>query len=318
MSDFDRHQDELISAYLDGEADPDEAARIEGDPQSRARAAELAAVVQAVADPVQGLTPGERDRLRARALAASPSPAPVRDISEAARRRWRLVLIPAAAAAGIFAVALGVISLRGGIDDDASDMAASAPATTAASSSEMAADAASGGEMAVESAAADMSDMAEPAAEDFFEEEAEATISATTAADGDEAMAEPEAPDTEEADDAGAVTDQAPDAPSVADLGSFDGPEQLIDHLAPRLDNAEPALDGPHVEPGPCAEAVANRVAELGGEALIEARAELRIETGGSPEEAGVDLAVITTEDGGFLLVYATEPSCEIESTALE
>lgn len=308
MSDFDRHQDELISAYLDGEADPDEAARIEGDPQSRARAAELAAVVQAVADPVQGLTPGERDRLRARALAAAPSPAPVRDISEAARRRWRLVLIPAAAAAGIFAVALGVISLRGGIDDDASDMATSAPAMTAASSSEMAA----------ESADDDMSDMAEPAAEDFAGEEAEATISATTAADGDEAMAEPEAPDTEEADDAGAVTDQALDAPSITDLGSFDGPEQLIDHLALRLDAAEPALDGPHVEPGPCAEAVANRVAELGGEALIEARAELRIETGGSPEEAGVDLAVITTEDGGFLLVYATEPSCEIESTALE
>ena len=306
MSDFDRHQDELISAYLDGEADPDEAARIEGDPQSRARAAELAAVIHAVADPIQGLTPRERDRLRARALAAAPSPAPVREISEAARRRWRLVLIPAAAAAGIFAVALGVISLRNGIDDDASETAASAPATTAASSSEMAA----------QSAADDMA--AEPAAEDFAEEEAEATISAATAADGDETMAEPASPETEEADDAGTVTDQAPDAPSVADLGSFDGPEQLIDHLALRLDDAEPALDGPHVEPGPCAEAVADRVAELGGEALIEARAELRIETGGSPEEAGVDLAVITTEDGGFLLVYAAEPGCEIETAALE
>lgn len=309
MSDFERHQDELISAYLDGEADPDEAARIEGDPQSRARAADLAAVIHAVADPVQGLTPRERDRLRARALAAAPSPAPVRDISDTARRRWRLVLIPAAAAAGIFAVALGVISLRSGIDDDASETAASAPATTAASSSEMAA----------QSAADDMSDMAEPAAEDFAEEEAEATISASTESPAtDDTTAEPEAPDTEEADDAGAVTDQAPDAPSVADLGSFDGPEQLIDHLALRLDHAEPALDGPHVEPGPCAEAVADRVAELGGEALIEARAELRIETGGSPEEAGVDLAVITTEDGDFLLVYAAEPSCEIETAALE
>ena len=308
MSDFERHQDELISAYLDGEADPDEAARIEGDPQSRARAAELAAVIHAVADPIQGLTPRERDRLRARALAAAPSPAPVRDISEAARRRWRLVLIPAAAAAGIFAVALGVISLRGGSDDDASETAASAPAATAASSSEMAA----------QSAADDMGDIAEPAAEDFAEEGAEATTSASTAADGDEAMAEPAGPETEEADDAGTVTDQAPDAPSVADLGSFDGPEQLIDHLTLQLDDAEPGLDGPHVEPGPCAEAVADRVAELGGEALIEARAELRIETGDSTEEAGVDLAVITTEDGGFLLVYAAEPSCEIESTALE
>ena len=308
MSDFDRHQDELISAYLDGEADPDEAARIEGDPQSRARAAELAAVIHAVADPIQGLTPRERDRLRARALAAAPSPAPVREISEAARLRWRLVLIPAAAAAGIFAVALGVISLRGGINDDASETAASAPATTAASSSEMAA----------QSAADDMGDIAEPAAEDFAEEGAEATTSAATAADGDEAVAEPAGPETEEADDAGTVTDQAPDAPSVADLGSFDGPEQLIDHLALRLDADESATDGPFAEPGPCAEAVADRVAELGGEARIEARAELRIETGGSPEEAGVDLAVITTEDGGFLLVYAAEPSCEIESTALE
>ena len=311
MSDFDRHPDELISAYLDGEADADEAARIEGDPQSRARAAELAAVVQAVAEPVEGLTPRERDRLRARALDAAPArPAPVRDISEAARRRWRLVLIPAAAAAGIFAVALGVMSLRSGLDDDASDTAASAPATTAASSSEMAA----------ESAAADMDYMAEPAApEDFTEEEAATAAEAATTPDsGDEAMAEsapaPEAPAAAEAE----TSDQAPDAPSVADLGSFAGLEQLIDHLAARFDDAEPALDQPYAEPGPCAGVVADRVDELDAETLIEARAELATETGDSADDYRVDLAVVTTGDGGSLLIYAAEPSCEIETTALE
>ena len=308
MSDFDRHPDELISAYLDGEADAAEAARIEGDPQSRARAAELAAVVQAVAEPVEGLTPRERDRLRARAVAAA-GPAPVQDISEAARRRRRLVLIPAAAAAGIFAVALGVMSLRSGLDDDASDTAASAPATTAASSSEM----------ADESAAADMDYMAEPAAEDFTEEEAATTARAATSPDsGDETMAQsapaPEAPAAAEAE----TSDQAPDAPSVADLGSFAGLEQLIDHLAARFDDAEPALDQPDAEPGLCAGAVAGRVDELDAEALIEARAELGTETEDSADDYGVDLAVVTTGDGDFLLVYAAEPSCEIETTALE
>ena len=308
MSDFDRHPDELISAYLDGEADAAEAARIEGDPQSRARAAELAAVVQAVADPVEGLTPRERDRLRARAVAAA-GPAPVRDISEAARRRWRLVLIPAAAAAGIFAVALGVMSLRSGLDDDASDTAASAPATTAASSSEM----------ADESAAADMDYMAEPSAEDFTEEEAATTAGATTTPDsGAEAMAEsapaPEAPAAAEAE----TSDQAPDAPSVADLGSFAGLEQLISHLAARFDDAEPALDQPYAAPGLCAGVVADRIDELDAEALIEARAELGTETEDSADDYGVDLAVVTTGDGDFLLVYAAEPSCEIKTTALE
>ena len=309
MSDFDRHPDELISAYLDGEADAAESARIEGDPQSRDRAAELAAVIQAVADPVEGLTPKERDRLRARALAAAAAPAPVREISEAARRRWRLVLIPAAAAAGIFAVALGVMSLRSGLDDDASETAASAPATTAASSSEMAA----------ESAAADMSDMAEPTAEDFTEEEAATTAGDDDISDrSDEAMAEsapvPEAP-------AGAemgASSQAPDAPSVADLGSFAGLEQLIGHLAAWLDNAEPALNEPYAEPGPCAGAVFGRVDELDAETLIEARAELGTETGDSADDYRVDLAVVTTGDGGSLLIYAAEPSCEIETTALE
>lgn len=314
MSDFDRHPDELISAYLDGEADADEAARIEGDPQSRARAAELAAVVQAVAEPVEGLPPRERDRLRARALDAAPArPAPVRDISEAARRRWRMVLIPAAAAAGIFAVALGVMSLRSSLDDDASDTAASAPATTAAS----------GSEMAAESAAADMDYMAEPAAEDFAEEAAATTAGAATTPDsGDEAMAEsapaPEAPAAAEAE----TSDQAPDAPSVADLGSFAGLEQLISHLAVRLtvqlDDAEPALDQPFAEPGPCAGVVADRADELDAETLIEGRAELATETGDSADDYRVDLAVVTTGDGDSLLIYAAEPSCEIETTALE
>lgn len=309
MSDFDRHPDELISAYLDGEADAAEAARIEGDPQSRARAAELAAVVQAVADPVEGLTPRERDRLRARAVAAAAGPDPVRDISEAARRRWRLVLIPAAAAAGIFAVALGVMSLRSGLDDDASDTAASAPATTAASSSEM----------ADESAAADMDYMAEPSAEDFTEEEAATTAGATTTPDsGAETMAQstpaPEAPAAAEAE----TSDQAPDAPSVADLGSFAGLEQLISHLAAQFDDAEPALDQPYAAPGLCVGVVADRIDELDAEALIEARAELGTETEDSADDYGVDLAVVTTGDGDFLLVYAAEPSCEIKTTALE
>ena len=63
---------------------------------------------------------------------------------------------------------------------------------------------------------------------------------------------------------------------------------------------------------------VADRIDELNAEALIEARAELGTETEDSADDYGVDLAVVTTGDGGSLLVYAAEPSCEIETTALE
>ncbi|MGH9118827.1 MAG: zf-HC2 domain-containing protein, partial [Acidimicrobiales bacterium] len=43
--------DELVSAYLDGEATPEESARVDADPELQARVAGLRAVAAAVAGP---------------------------------------------------------------------------------------------------------------------------------------------------------------------------------------------------------------------------------------------------------------------------
>lgn len=321
MSDPRGYDDELISAYLDGEADPDEADRIERDPQAPARVAELAAVQASVADPVPPLADAERDRLRADAVAAAAPAAAVRPIPAARQRRPR-AFIPVAAAAGIAAVVLGAMAVLRSVDDGSEDStAASAPATAVQPASDDSAGAAAESAAASDMAFAEEDEMAADAEDgdsafgyDMAEEaetaaEPEPMAAATTMADMD-AAPEPEALDE--------TLDPADDGadPKPTDLGSFVGLEQLIDRLALLL-AADDDLAGPFTEPGLCAQPVAGRVAELGAEVVGEARTELEdsaeAETGGA-----VDLAVAATGDGDMLLVYAVEPNCEIEVAALE
>ncbi|MGH8901788.1 MAG: anti-sigma factor family protein [Egibacteraceae bacterium] len=125
MSTPDPHEDDRLSAYLDGELDPSQAAdleaRLEKDP---ARAAALDAVSEVLValrgldevEPPQGYT----ERLRARLAEARPAPAddvvhladhpPLRS---ALRRRW-LTVGGAAAAATLLGLVGGVL-VRGGI-----------------------------------------------------------------------------------------------------------------------------------------------------------------------------------------------------------
>lgn len=329
MSHSRGYDDELISAYLDGEADPDEAARMDRDPQAAARAAELAAVQAAVADPVPPLDAPERNRLRAAALnAAAPAARPI----SAARRIRPGAFIPVAAAAGIAAVVVGAIAVLQRLDDSRGDMTAasdpaSAPAPAAQSSSDD-----SSGDMAL-AGEAEMGDGTGAGDMAFAEEEG--AEMADAAGDEDMAIAE----ETEMADDSGgsavattmAEMDTAPAAepaaealdpagdgadPGPTDLGLFAGLEQLTDRLAPVLTDGDD-LAGPYTESGPCAGAVAERIAELSAEMVGEARAELEESTEASPGGA-VDLTVAATGDGGMLLVYAVEPDCEVEVAALE
>lgn len=326
MSDPRGYDDELISAYLDGEASPDEADRIERDPQAQARATELAAVQAAVADPVPPLANAERDRLRADAVAAAAPDAAVRPISAARQRRPR-AFIPVAAAAGIAAVVLGAMAVLRSTDDGSEDStAASAPATAVQPASDDSAGAAAESAAASDMAFAEEDEMADMTAEaenddsafgyDMAEAEESETAAepeplaaATTMADMD-AAPEIEAPD-EAPDPAGDGAD-----PEPTDLGSFVGLEQLIDRLALLLADDDD-LTGPFTEPGLCARPVAERVAELSAEVFGEARAELEDSAGADPG-GPVDLAVATTGDGNLLLVYAVEPNCEVEVAALE
>lgn len=326
MSDPRGYDDDLISAYLDGEASPDEAARIERDPQAQARVAELAAVQAAVADPVPPLADAERNRLRADAVAAAAPAAAVRPIPAARQRRPR-AFIPVAAAAGIAAVVLGAMAVLRSTDDGSEDStAASATAIAVQPASDDSAGAAAESAAASDMAFAEEDEMADMTAEagsddsafdydmDMAEEsetaaEPESAAAATTMADMD-AAPEAEAPDE--------TLDPADDGadPKPTDLGSFVGLEQLIDRLALLLADDDD-LTGPSTESGLCAQPVAGRVAELGAEVVGEARAELEdsaeAETGGT-----VDLAVVTSGGGDLLLVYAVEPNCEIEVAALE
>ena len=76
MTDPTLPDDELVSAYLDGEVTADERARVEGDPILMARAETLARARDLLRRPVEQPSPVEVDRAVAAAL-ASPAPAPV-------------------------------------------------------------------------------------------------------------------------------------------------------------------------------------------------------------------------------------------------
>ena len=101
MTDFDpTPDDELVSAYLDGEATPAERAVVEGDPRLLARVDELRAVTAAVGAPVPP-DDSARDRLIAQALTAAGPVAPVVSLDAARRRRQRTFVAIASVAAAL-------------------------------------------------------------------------------------------------------------------------------------------------------------------------------------------------------------------------
>lgn len=130
---------ELASAHLDGATTPDEAARVDADPQLRSAVAELAAVRQAVKGLEAPVDPVRRDAAIAAAVAAfaaerrAPAVAPLAE--RRARRdglgwaqgrsvRWLAV----AAAATLVALA---VPLLGGLDSEEDDSASSSLEATA-------------------------------------------------------------------------------------------------------------------------------------------------------------------------------------------
>jgi hypothetical protein len=121
--------DELVSAYLDGEADAAERARVEADPDLQARVEVLARVRAAVQSPVP-VDPARREAALTAALDAATRPGGVlaggteRTVVALAPRRWsvpspRWRYLAVAAAVAVAALAVPLLSQLGDSDDEA-------------------------------------------------------------------------------------------------------------------------------------------------------------------------------------------------------
>jgi len=123
MNDFDPSLDEIVSAYVDGVATPDERARVESDPALVERAATFRRLHDAVAAPPARADDDLRTTLIARALAQSAEP--VATVHTLRRRRSRAIG-PIAAAAAVIALFFGLGTLVASQDTGDSDQSTAA------------------------------------------------------------------------------------------------------------------------------------------------------------------------------------------------
>lgn len=275
MSDERLHDDELVSACLDGEATPAEIAEVEASDALLARVEELRAVRDAVAEPVVPLSVERRDDLIGAALG-------VADATDAARREAKVVplqrphrLLLAMAAAVIVLAAVvgtGLIASRGSDEAD-----------TAASTDE-----------AMAGMAAEPADAA-PAAE----EEPMPEMNMETA---EEAMAE-EAP----AEEAALAEDGDVDSPAeqVVDLGMLESLESLFEDIGASRSAA--LEDGATADSGACAAAVQEQALALGAETVRSF-----VATVGDEDPVAFDAGLARRDDGTAVIVHAASPDCEI------
>ena len=139
MSDEHLREDELASAYLDGEATPAEIAEVEASDALLARVEEFRALRDAVAEPVAPLPQDRQDDLIGAALDAALGAAEAEEAARAEakvvplRRPQRLLLAMAAVVVLLAAVVgTGLIASRGGDDFDESATLATAMPESAA------------------------------------------------------------------------------------------------------------------------------------------------------------------------------------------
>jgi hypothetical protein len=105
MNDFDPSLDEIVSAYVDGVATPDERARVESDPALVERADTFRRLHDALATPPAPVDEEARDALISRALAASAAPSAT---VYTLRSRRSATLGPIVAAAAVIAMFFGL------------------------------------------------------------------------------------------------------------------------------------------------------------------------------------------------------------------
>lgn len=220
MTDDRLPDDELVSAYLDGEVGDDERRRVESDPVLRARARELRAAAEAVASPVTTLDEVTARRLVDAALAAAAGEPPVGAAPTASRRRRPLAWAGAAAAVVVGLVLVSVLPDGGTGGDLALTDRADDEVTTLDAEPEVGAapEALDGGADAAGDDAADATE----AAPDMATDEAADDAGAAGVGDGSDASVEEDA--AEEEGDGGAPAEAAP-----LDLGDQPDVDALAD-----------------------------------------------------------------------------------------
>lgn len=253
MSTFDpSDRDELVAAYLDGEATEAERAVVEADPELVARAELLRQVADLVAEPVMSPPAAVRRDHIAAALAASPTAANVTSLATH-RRRVDIAKVASIAAVVLAVLAVPIVLLQNAGDDGDDSVASTAaeePAgldeLDAGASAAVAADADDAADDAAGDAAAPAA--TPPTAETLAADEPadEAAVEETEAFDGasdasgDDGAEEAEAEPSEDAAGSGerAVAIEARfDPPPVADI------DQLADEVLGAVERGDIAID---------------------------------------------------------------------------
>ena len=338
MSDESLRRDELISAYLDGEATPAEIAEIEGDDALLARVEELRAVRDAVAAPVPSLSAEQRDQLITAALGVADAEADARLEAKIVPRHRPQRLFLAVAAAVILlaaAVSAGLLGSSGGDDADMATELASMAGSAAPA--EMAAEPAQADMAAADEALAEEEPMAEePTAEEpTADEESMVEDAMEDAAAEAAAMAAPAATTTVRAIEAGDSEDQAAPEPTsgiaeteeerrsesttdggepdtdgadgqVVDLGMLENLESLYENIGAQWSAA--LEDEAMADPGVCSAAVDERALAMSAETR-----QSFVATVGAEDPLTVDAQFVRRPDGSALVIYAAPPDCEIE-----
>ena len=124
MTDPFRPDDDLVAAVLDGEATPEERARVEADPVLAARLAEFEAVRDLVATPVQPASSADREKAVAAAKVAIRHQADVVPFA-AVRRQETTRFLTAAAIVLVVLFGVGFLATQMGDDAGSEDSAAS-------------------------------------------------------------------------------------------------------------------------------------------------------------------------------------------------
>ena len=338
MSDESLRRDELVSAYLDGEATPAEIAEVEGDAALLARIEELRAVRDAVGAPVPTLPAEQRDQLISAALGVADTEAAARVEAKLVPPRRPQPLFLALAAAVLLVAAVvsaGLIGSRGG-DDQADVTAEASPPAAAEAPAEMAsADAAEEPMAEMDMAVAD-EEMAEeePMAEEAMadaaaeaamaEAAAEAAMEAAAPAEADIGTATTEQDDGETAADdlrleeerrSEATADEgrldAGDPPEqVVNLGTLASLESLFENIGAKWSAA--LEDGAMADSGACAAAVHEQALELDTETV-----QPLVATVGTEDPLTFDVRFARRSDGTALVIYAAPPDCEIRTHEL-
>ncbi len=349
MSDERLHDDELASAYLDGEATPAEIAEVEASDALLARVEELRAVRDAVAEPVVPLSVDRRDDLIGAALGVADAEAAARMEAKVVplQRPQRLLLAMAAAVIVLAAVVgTGLIASRG---SDEADTAASTDEAVAGMAAADAAPAAEEEPMPeMDMATAEEAMAEEPMAEEPMAEEAPAEETAPAPATVASATAEVQAEvtDTEaealadelarlaadEAAAAPAEAEMAEDAPAASTTtvaaatittaagadGDVDSPTEQVVDLG-TLESLESLFEdigaswSAALEDGAMADsgACAGAVQEQ-VLALSAETARSFVATVGNEDPVTFDAGFARRDDGAAVIVYAASPDCEI------